>query len=74
MPQTLLYSLTDCCVDKPKRKLSAYVNFCKMKREGVVEDLKKATSSDKIAFGDVTKKLAATWREMSDDEKLSFKT
>lgn len=51
---------------KVKRAPSAYILFCKAKRQDIVDE-----SGNKLSFGETTKKLATIWKEC--DEKTRYK-
>lgn len=53
--------------DKPKRAPSAYMNFCKASRAGIVK------SNPKASFGEVGKLLGAAWGKLGDAGKAEFK-
>ncbi len=56
---------------KEKRGRSAYMNFCAAHREEVMQ--MKDGEGKKLSFGDVTKELALRWRNLGDEEKVSWK-
>jgi structure-specific recognition protein 1 len=54
-------------VDKPKRPLTSYINFCNATRAGI------AASNPSFKFTDIGKELGARWRNLSDEEKAKWK-
>jgi len=55
---------------KPKRKVSNYIKFCQALRAEAVEAEEK--EKEKVMFGQVTKRLAGMWRELSNEEKAGW--
>ena len=53
--------------EKVKRPPSAYMNYCKAARAGIVKANPKAT------FGEVGKLLGASWGKLDDAKKASYK-
>merc|ERR1740117_2870585 len=53
--------------DKPKRPPSAYMNFCKANRAGIIKANPKAT------FGEVGKLTGAAWGKLNDAAKAKHK-
>ena len=53
--------------DKPKRPPSAYMNFCKANRAGIIKANPKAT------FGEVGKLMGAAWGKLNDAAKAKHK-
>ena len=49
------------------KRSNGYINFGKEHRQKVKEE------NPDMAFGDVTKKLASMWKELSDEEKAKWK-
>jgi len=53
--------------DKVKKAPSAYMNFCKASRAGIIK------ANPKASFGEVGKLLGAAWGKLSDAAKAKHK-
>ena len=54
--------------DPPKRPPSAYIRYCSAERPSI-----KATDPD-ISFADMSKRLGAGWRALTDEARLEWQT